>query len=94
MVPKYLNDAEEWQEMPNPRPDLMWNVQSQFKWLDDTGISTALNSTEVCDAIEKLFLNRGYKQENIRFEDFSDQIFVYVKYADGRWRKLVNIVYC
>lgn len=93
-VRQYLGDDEKWIPMPSPEPDMMWNIGSDLKWLDGWGISTSLNASEVCDHIEKLLIAHGYQKENIRFDDYTDQIHGWIRYRDMKWRRIINIVYC
>lgn len=90
----YLDDDGEWKLMPDPEPATMWHIDSSIRWLDNFGASTCHHASELVSEIENLLVRHGYQKENLRFDDYTDQIHGWIKYADGKWRRLINIVYC
>lgn len=89
----FLNDAEEWVPMPEPRPGMVWGIASRLAWLDGYAASSSLPADDVIDALRTKMLSNGYKPHQLRFESYTDQIHGFVRYRDGRWRRITNIVY-
>lgn len=91
----YLDDDGTWKCRAEIQvPEFTWNMDSAIRMFDDHKMSTSLPADEVISAVEELMVKAGYLKENLRFESYTDQIHGFVKYRDGKWRRLINIVYC
>lgn len=71
--------------------ELKWKVSSELKKFDGMEFDGILDREEVIQKLQGRMEAAGYDSYNLRWDSFTDQIFGYIRYADGKWRRIVNI---
>lgn len=68
-----------------------WYVASALKKFDGKKFPLEMDRDEVVQKMQDEMKAAGYDPYNLRWESFTDQIFGYIRYADGKWRRIINI---